>query len=486
MSLGSDIKKEEVLRETVNIGEVAEFLGHGECKRDGAWKKAIIAVQDLMVYVSEDLEHDPFISAALNKSTSVQSVPYAVATKDNCTEVTTMSQKIWFSFKKAEDLARWNEFLTLKLSTVGTVSEEESQKLEIVEKGLNEKAKNAKLSKSDLLRFLRGNESNVDLTIVQANECVLWRERYGVDRLTIAHVRKEFEAGYSYWIPGVYDVQGRPIVVFEFGKFQPKKTTPLEAIKLVIYLMERAIETMPPGVESICLLCDCTNMSSANFDDKMERMGFDVVKRYYPGRIGAMVVTNAPMSFRIVWKVMTLWLSKEFTRICHVFKHSPAEIPQLVDASSVPTSLGGYFKWEPSDFFAARCKAEQVDPNAKVVQVMDAGMVENLRLSETCPADIKGAQKKGFMTKKGGVVKNWKRRLFVLKDSCLAYYKEESSTEAQGVVLLERSWVERTDDDKYFKICTPLRTYEIKCDSADECDAWISAIDTQCKKATDL
>jgi hypothetical protein len=130
-----------------------------------------------------------------------------------------------------------------------------------------------------------------------------------------------------------------------------------------------------------------------------------------------------------------------------------------------------------------RAQAENVDFANPPAQIMDPAMLENLRLADTCPRDISGAQKKGFATKKGGVVKNWKRRYFVLKDTCLAYYKEETSMEAQGVVLLERSWVERTDSDTFFKVCTPSRVYEIKTDSAAETEAWISAIDEQCAKS---
>ena len=32
-------------------------------------------------------------------------------------------------------------------------------------------------------------------------------------------------------------------------------------------------------------------------------------------------------------------------------------------------------------------------------------------------------EKKGWLTKRGGRIKNWKRRWFVLADNCLYYYK---------------------------------------------------------------
>jgi hypothetical protein len=49
-------------------------------------------------------------------------------------------------------------------------------------------------------------------------------------------------------------------------------------------------------------------------------------------------------------------------------------------------------------------------------------------------------EKGGWLTKRGHVVKNWKRRWFVLNDDMLRYYKSPGQTVAQGFIALSDIW----------------------------------------------
>ena len=62
------------------------------------------------------------------------------------------------------------------------------------------------------------------------------------------------------------------------------------------------------------------------------------------------------------------------------------------------------------------------------------------------PADAPWAnpQKEGYLSKRGHLVKNWKKRWFRLKNDTLYYFKDKTDAAPVGEVPLKRSEVECT------------------------------------------
>lgn len=127
-------------------------------------------------------------------------------------------------------------------------------------------------------------------------------------------------------------------------------------------------------------------------------------------------------------------------------------------------------------------------------------------------------EKGGWLVKRGHVVKNWKRRWFVLNDDMLRYYKSPGQTVAQGFIALSDIWavhsvkgvlsgdddsnnsssirsssggnaVIEDDDDNdapaqqsiapdlcYFEVVTSGRNYVLQADNAREREDWIDTI----------
>jgi len=93
--------------------------------------------------------------------------------------------------------------------------------------------------------------------------------------------------------------------------------------------------------------------------------------------------------------------------------------------------------------------------------------------------------KEGWMTKRGGKRKNWKRRWFVLIGSVLTYYKkQQKDVPPQGVVelkdardvecVIEPSTIENRNFG--FRILTPSREYFICAENAQEMFEWIQSL----------
>ncbi|KAG9395970.1 PH domain [Carpediemonas membranifera] len=86
--------------------------------------------------------------------------------------------------------------------------------------------------------------------------------------------------------------------------------------------------------------------------------------------------------------------------------------------------------------------------------------------------------KKGWMTKQGHVVKNWKQRWFVLKNSMLMYYKSDAdTTHPAGVIDLADAAVQPSDKkDHCMELTTKDKVFYISVGSKPELLEWMHTI----------
>ncbi|XP_074519591.1 pleckstrin homology domain-containing family A member 1-like isoform X1 [Halichoeres trimaculatus] len=94
-----------------------------------------------------------------------------------------------------------------------------------------------------------------------------------------------------------------------------------------------------------------------------------------------------------------------------------------------------------------------------------------------------GVIKAGYCVKQGAVMKNWKRRYFVLEENALSYYKTDLEREALRVIPLkeihkvqECKQSELMMRDNLFEMVTSSRTFFIQADSPEDMHSWIKAI----------
>jgi hypothetical protein len=94
-------------------------------------------------------------------------------------------------------------------------------------------------------------------------------------------------------------------------------------------------------------------------------------------------------------------------------------------------------------------------------------------------------QREGYLTKQGAVVKNWKRRWFVLQGSVMAYYKRPRDETPAGEIFLGDEGTSAdaanelmTVDGHHFvfEIRTPGRTFFASADSVRASCDWIQSI----------
>eukprot|EP00026_Physarum_polycephalum_P020289 Phypoly_transcript_22770.p1 GENE.Phypoly_transcript_22770~~Phypoly_transcript_22770.p1 ORF type:complete len:121 (+),score=1.70 Phypoly_transcript_22770:31-363(+) len=87
--------------------------------------------------------------------------------------------------------------------------------------------------------------------------------------------------------------------------------------------------------------------------------------------------------------------------------------------------------------------------------------------------------KAGYVTKQGRIIRNWKRRWFVLQNDKIYYYVNEKTPKPRGVIHLVNATVldyTTNASECGFDINTPKRVWHIIAETIEERDLWVQAI----------
>ncbi|XP_031694495.1 pleckstrin homology domain-containing family A member 1-like isoform X2 [Anarrhichthys ocellatus] len=91
--------------------------------------------------------------------------------------------------------------------------------------------------------------------------------------------------------------------------------------------------------------------------------------------------------------------------------------------------------------------------------------------------------KSGYCVKQGAVMRNWKRRYFLLEENSMSYFKSDLEKEPLRMIPLKE--VHKVHEckqsdimmrDNLFEVVTTSRTFYIQADSQEEMHSWIKAI----------
>lgn len=158
------------------------------------------------------------------------------------------------------------------------------------------------LTRECLLRYLRASKWNTQTAIKRLQATLSWRREYGADNFTADYISPENETGKQFLLG--YDIEGRPCWYMNPARQNTKLSD--RQIHQVSYMLDRAIDLMPPGQETVALLCSYKGAARGSVPTvSIGRQALDVLQNHNPERLGRCLMQDWPWMMSGFYKLVS-------------------------------------------------------------------------------------------------------------------------------------------------------------------------------------
>jgi hypothetical protein len=158
------------------------------------------------------------------------------------------------------------------------------------------------LTRDCLLRYLRATTWNVAQAETRLKNTLVWRREYGLEGFTRDYISIENATG-KQLILG-WDNAGRTCQYLRPSKQNTERSD--RQIQHLVFMLERAIDMMPPGQENLALLINFAETKSGQGATISQgRQTLNILQNHYPERLGRALVTNLPFYISGFFKLIT-------------------------------------------------------------------------------------------------------------------------------------------------------------------------------------
>lgn len=195
------------------------------------------------------------------------------------------------------------------------------------------------LTRECIYRYLRASKWNEAAAATRLQATLVWRREYGVESHTADYISEENETGKQFILG--YDNEGRPCLYLSPHKQNTKKSD--KQIQHLVYMLERSIDLMPPGQETLAIL--------VNFKDTRKgdgatvgqgRQTINILQNHYPERLGRSCVQDTPW---IIWGFFKL-INPFIDPLTREKMKFDADLRQVVPPEQLLKRFGGEVEFE--------------------------------------------------------------------------------------------------------------------------------------------
>ncbi|KAG8934921.1 hypothetical protein FRC03_010166 [Tulasnella sp. 419] len=188
-------------------------------------------------------------------------------------------------------------------------------------------------------RYMRASKWKLEEAKKRIQSTMEWRRETKPDLISADEVEVENETGKI--ILNGYDNECRPIITMRPGR-QNTKTSDRQ-IQHLIFCLERAIDYMVPGQDSMVILVDYKSASlRTNPSISTASKVLTILQQHYPERLGRAIVTNLPTLLTFFYKGIQPFLDP-VTR--EKMRFNP-DLPSLIPLDHLDAEFGGNFHYE--------------------------------------------------------------------------------------------------------------------------------------------
>lgn len=204
-----------------------------------------------------------------------------------------------------------------------------SLKADSPKKPLTEWEKLRNLSRESMIRYLRATKWDVASAKKRLTDTIAWRREYGVDSLKASDLEPEAMTG-KETILG-YDNKGRPLHYMHPSRNTTKETP--RQMQFAVWILERAIDVMPPGVEMLALLINFGGKKSNPTSISNAKLMLYILQNHYVERLGIALCINVPWIFKAFWNAIYPFIDPVTKGKCKFDEAIKDEVPNAQLAS---------------------------------------------------------------------------------------------------------------------------------------------------------
>lgn len=158
------------------------------------------------------------------------------------------------------------------------------------------------LTRECLLRYCRATNWDIAQSETRLRNTLIWRREYGVETRTKDFVSIENATGKQVILG--WDNHGRTCQYLRPSKQNTERSD--RQIQHLVFMLERAIDLMPPGQETLALLINFAETKSGQGATLAQgRQTLNILQNHYPERLGRALVSNVPFYIWGFFKLIT-------------------------------------------------------------------------------------------------------------------------------------------------------------------------------------
>lgn len=189
------------------------------------------------------------------------------------------------------------------------------------------------LSRESILRYLRATKWDVKAAEKRLIDTIAWRREFGIEDLDPDEMAKEAKSGKETVLG--YDNRARPLHYMHPHRNDTKESP--RQMQFAVWILERCIDMMPPGVEQLALLINFEHRSRNPTSIANAKLMLYILQNHYVERLGIALCINVPWVFKMFWNAIQAFIDPVTKSKCRFDEAVKSEVP----LSQLSADFGG-------------------------------------------------------------------------------------------------------------------------------------------------